>query len=266
MEEDKKRECDEHDDSYYKKLTIPNVLTGLRMVSSVALCSYIAMHGITSPLLITLATVGIGATDALDGYLARHHGMASQLGSVLDPIADKIYNWGLGITLMATGIMPLWPLLISARDLTVAGITSYQFKKNGVEMKPTFPAKAKMFLQSAGLVSTLAFGFGDNGLSLLAPIFMGAAISTAIPEAICIKKKYFSKKKDVKETNFELAEINGEPAEQQLTISPKENSKTLEYTSPTIEFVPSKPKVMKKTIFSSSPFHGKNNNDGNTRK
>jgi len=265
MEEDKKRECEEHDDSYYKKLTIPNVLTCLRMVSSVALFTYIAMHGITSPFLITLATVGIGATDALDGYLARNHGMASQLGSVLDPIADKIYNWGLGITLMATGIMPLWPLLISVRDLTVAGITSYQFKKNGVEMKPTFPAKAKMFLQSAGLVSTLAFGFGSSGLSLMAPIFMGAAIATAIPEAFCIKKKYFSKNDDSKESiEFESVRITSNE-EENKTISPKENSKTLEYTSPTIESVQSKPKVMKKTIFGNLAFHSKNNNNSNTR-
>ncbi|MBQ7137051.1 MAG: CDP-alcohol phosphatidyltransferase family protein [Bacilli bacterium] len=265
MEEDNKRECDKHEDSYYKKLTLPNVLTCFRMVSSVALCGYIATYGITSPLLITLATVGIGATDALDGYLARNHGMASQLGSVLDPIADKIYNWGLGITLMATGIMPLWPLLISARDITVAGITSYQFKKNGVEMKPTFPAKAKMFLQSAGLVATLAFGFGSSGLSLIAPICMGAAIATAVPEAFCIKKKYFSKKGDNEDMDFMSAEIRHNQ-EENKTMSPNENSKTLEYTSPTIENVKDNPKVMKKTIFGNSLFHSKNNNNSNTRK
>ena len=51
--EEKKRDCDNHEKNYYKKLTIPNILTVFRMISSVALCGYIAMHGITSPLLIT---------------------------------------------------------------------------------------------------------------------------------------------------------------------------------------------------------------------
>lgn len=264
MKKEKNRECDSHDDSYYKKLTIPNILTVFRMISSVALFSYIAAFGITSPALITAAAIGIGATDAMDGYLARHCGMASQLGSVLDPIADKIYNWGMGITLMATGIMPLWPLLISVRDLTVAGITSYQFKKNGKEMKPTIPAKLKMVLQSAGMVSTLAFGFGAEGLSLIAPICMAGAIGTVIPEIYCIKKKYFSNKKE-EETIVEPITTVATKVDEEITQGQNEKSKTLEYTSPTIEHIQSKPKVLKKTIFGKSIFHSKNNNNNNTR-
>ena len=57
--EKKEKDCDNHEKNYYKKLTIPNILTVFRMISSVALCGYIAMHGITSPLLITLATIVI---------------------------------------------------------------------------------------------------------------------------------------------------------------------------------------------------------------
>ena len=263
MDEKNIRERDSHEENYYKKLTIPNVLTVFRMISSVALCGYIATFGITSPLLITLATLGIGATDALDGYLARNCNMASQLGSILDPIADKIYNWGLGITLMATGIMPLWPLLISARDLGMFTFASYQFQKNGKELLPTIPAKVKMVLQSAGLISTLAFGFGTSGLSLIAPVCMGAAIATAIPEVICVKRKYFSKKEqeEIKEEKV----VNDIFIEEDKTLEQKENSKTLEYSSPTIEYVQSKPKVMKKTLFNKSIFHSKNYNNGNTR-
>ena len=44
-------------------------------------------------------------------------------------------------------------------------LASYEFKKNGKELLPTFPAKLKMALQSMGLVSTLAFGFGSSGAS-----------------------------------------------------------------------------------------------------
>ncbi len=242
---DKKYEI--KDEKYYKKLTIPNALTVFRMISSVALFGYIAKFGITSPLLVTLATLGIGATDAMDGYLARNCGMASQLGSILDPIADKIYNWGLGITLMATGIMPLWPLTIAARDAIVFGVSTYQFKKNGLEMKPTIPAKLKMALQSAGTISTIAFGFGDSGLSLIAPICMAGAIATVIPEVICIKKKYFNKDKTVGIEPKIDETIRNDFKED--TIKPIEKSKTLEYNEPTQDITYDNPKVKKKTLF-----------------
>lgn len=248
MQDNEKRQCDNHDENYYKKLTIPNILTVFRMISSVALCGYIATFGITSPLLITLAALGIGATDAIDGYLARNCGMSSRLGSILDPIADKIYNWGFGITLMSTGIMPLWPLSILARDAAVFGLTTYQFKKNGKEMAPTIPAKLKMVFQSAGMVSTLAFGFGSSGTSLIAPICMGAAIATVVPEVICIKNKYFNEKENKQENNLvEDKKIIYTDDEQ--PIDKIEKSKTLEYNSPTQEFVNDKPKIKKKTLF-----------------
>lgn len=245
--EEEKRDRDNHEEKYYKKLTIPNVLTVFRMISSVALCGYIATFGITSPLLITLATIGIGATDAIDGYLARNCGMSSQLGSILDPIADKIFNWGIGITLMATGIMPLWPLLISVRDVSMFALASYEFKKNGKELLPTFPAKLKMALQSAGLVSTLAFGFGTSGLSLIAPICMASAIATVVPEIYCVKKKYYSKNdKNIKDNNCESKiQINQTIEEQEQ----KEKSKTLEYNNLTFENVNDKHKIKKKTLF-----------------
>lgn len=244
---EERRDCDNHESNYYKKLTIPNVLTVFRMISSVALCGYIAMFGITSPFLITLATIGIGATDILDGYLARNCGMSSQLGSILDPIADKIFNWGIGATLMATGIMPVWPLLISVRDIVMFTVASYEFKTKGKELLPTIPAKMKMALQSAGLISTLAFGFGSSGLELIAPICMASAIATVIPEIYCVKKKYYSKNdeniNDDLNKSVELSIQNNKEIEQ------KEKSKTLEYNELTKENVNDRPKIKKKTIF-----------------
>lgn len=244
---EEKRDRDNHEENYYKKLTIPNVLTVFRMISSVALCGYIATFGITSPLLITLATIGIGATDVIDGYLARNCGMSSQLGSILDPIADKIFNWGIGITLMATGIMPLWPLLISVRDISMFAVASYEFKTRGKELLPTVPAKLKMALQSAGLISTLAFGFGDHGLSLIAPICMGAAIATVVPEIYCIKKKYYSKKDKNKNNDFNESVMTLEQYPKE--IEQKEKSKTLEYNNLTFEKTNDKQKIKKKTLF-----------------
>lgn len=175
-----------------KIFTIPNCISMARIIASIGLFAYISMYGITSPLGITTAAAVIGGTDAVDGYIARHFKMTSNFGKILDPIADKVFNWGIGITLMASGIMPLWPLAIGVRDIAVAAVSAYQLKKNDKMMTPTMPAKAKMLFQSIGVAATLAFGFGTSGLGLIAPIAMGTAIATAIPEVVCIKKKYFS--------------------------------------------------------------------------
>ena len=176
-----------------KIVTIPNLLTLGRIIGSSLLVGFILVNGIVNPLMTVLATAALGLTDLADGFIAKHFSMQSKLGGVLDPIADKIFNWGIGIALMVKGIMPLWPLTIGIRDLAVWGFTTNHYLKTKEELKPTQPARAKMFLQSAGLVSTLAFGFGSEGLSLLAPIFMGGAIASVVPEVYCIKKKYFSK-------------------------------------------------------------------------
>lgn len=275
--EEKKQDRDNHEESYYKKLTLPNVLTVFRMIASIGLCGYIATMGIASPLLVTLATIGIGATDAMDGFLARNCGMSSQLGSILDPIADKIFNWGLGITLMATGIMPLWPLLIAVRDVSVFSVSSYHFKKNGKELLPTIPAKLKMLFQSAGVVSTLAFGFGSTGLSLIAPICMGAAIATVVPEIFCIKKKYFSNsKEEPKQEEANSAGIKTTTEEENTSIQKSksisyrptlENQNQMSYDyEESVQTLNYFPKVKKKTIFDGSIFHRKNNNRQDTGK
>lgn len=183
-----------------KIFTIPNIITTSRILASGAIFSYILASGITVSIPLAIVTSFVGATDFVDGYVARKFNMSSKLGRILDPVADKFFNWGLGITLMASGVMPLWPLTIAVRDIGVSGFYSYQkLKKGRDDLAPTWPAKIKMGLQSIATVGTLAFGFGGAGLSLIAPTAMAAATATIVPEILAIKKKYFSKKKETEE-------------------------------------------------------------------
>ena len=48
------------------------------------------------------------ATDGLDGFLAKRFGWTSELGKILDPLADKILLVGVFITLAALGVVPVW--------------------------------------------------------------------------------------------------------------------------------------------------------------
>ena len=50
----------------------------------------------------------LGATDWVDGWIARHFDQASEVGKVLDPTADRILLLCAGLALLADGSLPLW--------------------------------------------------------------------------------------------------------------------------------------------------------------
>ena len=62
------------------------------------------------------------ATDWFDGRIARRRGRTSPLGSLLDPIADKILVLSVLIVLVGEGVFPGWMVaLIVAREFLVSG-------------------------------------------------------------------------------------------------------------------------------------------------
>ncbi len=70
-----------------------------------------------------------GATDYLDGYLARARGTVSKLGVFLDPVADKIMVAATIVMLVHSGIVHGWSviaaLIILLREITVSGLREY---------------------------------------------------------------------------------------------------------------------------------------------
>jgi CDP-diacylglycerol--glycerol-3-phosphate 3-phosphatidyltransferase len=61
-----------------------------------------------------------GATDAADGYVARRLGQTSELGKVLDPVADKLLLGSLGVALVCWRGFPAWlAALLIARDAAI---------------------------------------------------------------------------------------------------------------------------------------------------
>src|SRR6188768_2218005 len=63
------------------------------------------------------------ATDWLDGRIARRRGTTSSLGSLLDPIADKVLVLAVLVMLIEDGIWPAWMVAaIVARELLISGL------------------------------------------------------------------------------------------------------------------------------------------------
>jgi CDP-diacylglycerol--glycerol-3-phosphate 3-phosphatidyltransferase len=87
-----------------------------------------------------------GLTDFFDGFLARKLHQVTDLGKVIDPLADKITAAGAAILFVAVGLLPLWYLIVVvARDLLILiGGVYIKIKKN-IVTQSNWPGKIAVF-------------------------------------------------------------------------------------------------------------------------
>jgi len=101
-------------------LTVPNVLTVLRLCLLPPIYLFLrrgSAHG--DAVSAALMVLG-GATDFFDGLLARRLRQTSNLGRILDPLADKVYAISILLMLVALRRVPSWYLAaVVARDALI---------------------------------------------------------------------------------------------------------------------------------------------------
>ena len=99
-------------------VTVPNILSAARILLIPVFC-WLSANERTRLWGIVLFAV-IVSTDWVDGYVARKTGQVSELGRILDPIADRLAIAAGLLTFAISGIFPFWAaLLILVRDLAV---------------------------------------------------------------------------------------------------------------------------------------------------
>ncbi len=99
-------------------LTVPNVISFARIASIPAFC-WLTAHEPTRLWGILLFAVVV-STDWVDGYLARRTGQVSELGRILDPVADRLAIAAALLTFAIVGIFPFWAtVLVLLRDVAV---------------------------------------------------------------------------------------------------------------------------------------------------
>ncbi|MDO5736315.1 MAG: CDP-alcohol phosphatidyltransferase family protein [Propionibacteriaceae bacterium] len=96
-------------------MTLPNVLSFIRLLAvGVFGWLILAEHDVAAVVLLAVS----GATDWLDGFLARKLNQRTELGAKLDPVADRLYILMAIIALAVRDIVPLWFLIVLiARDV-----------------------------------------------------------------------------------------------------------------------------------------------------
>lgn len=160
---------------------VPNLLTLARVaLAPVFLVLY--ARGQTLEALLVFAAAA--TTDLLDGLAARVLDQHTQLGTLLDPIADKLLEMCALVALAARGELPWWlPALVLSRDLAqLAGALLLRGIRHRVPVAPTRIGKYATFTVVATVVLALAEGVG--GLSWAVPF--AAAMGLVAAECVVL--------------------------------------------------------------------------------
>ena len=135
---------------------IPNVLTILRIFFVPLLVAALVEENVgfrlgtvtvTNEWLALAIFLSAAATDLLDGYLARRWKQVTTIGTLLDPIADKLLVSAALIALVQVGALPGWmAILIIGREFAVSGLRAIAAAE-GYTIKASDLGKTKMLSQ-----------------------------------------------------------------------------------------------------------------------
>ena len=106
-------------------------------------------------------------TDFFDGRLARRHGRTSPLGSLLDPIADKVLVLGMLVMLVGQHVAPAWMVAsIVVREVLITGLRQAAIER-GIVLAARDLGKLKTWAQAiaAGLGGFAAAGAWGTGVA-----------------------------------------------------------------------------------------------------
>jgi cardiolipin synthase len=90
-----------------------------------------------------------GLSDAIDGFLAKRFGMATELGAYLDPLADKAMIVSIYVAMGIVGALPQWlVILVVSRDIMiVSAVILSWFMDRPVRLKPLAVSKVNTVVQ-----------------------------------------------------------------------------------------------------------------------
>ncbi|MCM8819884.1 MAG: CDP-diacylglycerol--glycerol-3-phosphate 3-phosphatidyltransferase [Candidatus Omnitrophica bacterium] len=115
-------------------MNISNKLTFLRIILALVCIGFILQNTFTSIIIAFLIFIFASFTDFLDGYLARQKNIISDLGKIIDPIADKILIIGIFLAfLQIKVVINVWMVTaIVLREFIITGLRLYCLSKGEV--------------------------------------------------------------------------------------------------------------------------------------
>jgi cardiolipin synthase (CMP-forming) len=162
---------------------IPNLISLARILLTVPVVLALLDHAFLWALLLFVAA---GVSDGVDGFLAKRFHWQSRLGSLIDPLADKLLLVSSSISLAWMGLLPVW--LVAAvllRDLIiVSGATYWNFHFGRLEARPTVVSKINTFVQIVLVLTVVA----EQALDILhegvVPALVWITLATTVSSGI----------------------------------------------------------------------------------
>jgi cardiolipin synthase len=138
--------------------TLPNALSLLRIAAIPAVVALIVRDGTEVAGLVLFGLVA--ATDWVDGYLARRTGQVTELGTVLDPLADRLAIAAALVAVVVRDAFPLWAAIaILARDGIVLVVGVALLLARGIRIEVRRIGKAATLLLMVAVPSVAWGGF-----------------------------------------------------------------------------------------------------------
>ena len=182
-------------------MNLPNALTLLRIFFVPLLVAALVQGHVDVNLGFTQVTnemlaLGIflaaGATDLLDGYIARRWGQVTTVGTLLDPIADKLLVSAALVSLVQVRVVPAWmTILIIGREFAISGLRSIAAAE-GYVIKANDFGKAKLVAQVVA-ISLLMMSMRWPELHDIAILAMWGVVVLTIASAIAYFQQFWRK-------------------------------------------------------------------------
>ncbi len=145
-----------HEEERKRIWTVPNVLSFIRLALIPIICLFYCVKH--DGLLAAGVLVLSGLTDVVDGFIARHFNMVSDLGKALDPVADKLTQ---GVVLLCLvgqhpHILVIVALLL-VKEVITGAVNLHVAKKTGIVNSAEWHGKATTVVLFANIFLHLAW-------------------------------------------------------------------------------------------------------------
>ena len=186
-------------------MNLPNALTLLRIFFVPLLVAALVQQNleirrngvvwVTNEFLALIIFITAGLTDLLDGYLARRWGQITTVGTLLDPIADKLLISAALVALVEIHRVPAWMvILIIGREFAVSGLRSIAAAE-GYTIKASELGKTKMITQVVA-ISMIMLSIHWEALTRYAVLAMWGVVAFSMLSAIDYFRKFWRRVDD----------------------------------------------------------------------
>ncbi len=185
-----------------KLKNIPNILSAIRIL--LVFVFVFVLFGVGNTYLALIVFLVAGATDIVDGYLARRNNWITNLGKILDPFADKLMQCTVLVSLWLKDIVPLWFVIpFFVKELFTLIIGAIVIRRRSVNVVSKWYGKAAVCLFYATIaISVICEEFLAAHSVLKIVIFVPAVVFALAALVAYVKHYAYLKKEDINKSGI----------------------------------------------------------------